>query len=202
MKALDASVLRRINEQEGVDPFFWLLDFLPSATESVFMTNNNDSVTFEGRTYEPFPFDVGQHVTDAKGNLSDLVLDVKDVTGDIADLVRKYFGFGGQKVILRLVLKKLSSGVSTEATKLTFEVGTSAVEGDNAKFILGKIALMRHVFPVGRFWRERCRLNYKGALCGYVGTLPTCDFTLGAPNGCQAHDITIRFGGFPGIPAQ
>jgi len=42
----------------------------------------------------------------------------------------------------------------------------------------------------------RCRWLYKGAHCGYVGDLATCDKTL---DDCRRHfaDEPLRFGGFP-----
>ena len=41
--------------------------------------------------------------------------------------------------------------------------------------------------------------NYKGAQCGYAGSLTNCDGTYNGPNGCLVHDNGTRFGAFPGI---
>lgn len=41
-----------------------------------------------------------------------------------------------------------------------------------------------------------CHYKYRDLeTCGYTGNLPSCDFTLTGPNGCEVHDNSHRYGG-------
>lgn len=68
-----------------------------------------------------------------------------------------------------------------------------------------KYAVQKILVPIEPFDRDFCRHVFKSAECGYVqnadGTiLGSCDKTKDGINGCQAHENTINFGAFPGIP--
>lgn len=68
-----------------------------------------------------------------------------------------------------------------------------------------RYAVQKIMIPIEPFDRDFCRHTYRSEECGYQqnadGTvLGSCDKTKDGINGCQAHENTINFGAFPGIP--
>ena len=95
----------------------------------------------------------------------------------------------------------VNAGALTQGPEITeyFEVITASAENFRCSFGLGADSEVMKTFPRRRQTKDFCQWRYKGKQCGYTGALATCDLTLQGPNGCAAHNNTIRFGGYPGL---
>jgi phage-related protein len=185
--------------------------------ERYYLCSDDEQLTFNdvdavSRTWQPFPFVIGDKEEDGRGNLSSLTLGVSNTTMEMSRLMQINRGFVGRTVIMALVSKQ--SGTPKLAYRESFRVNSQSEDENVCTLILGNEDLFRFPFPAGRFFRNRCRWIYKGSLCAYAGTLPLCDKTLRGFNGCESHGLAAgappvgsvqhpgRFGGFPGIPRQ
>lgn len=135
--------------------------------------------------------------TDA--SLPTVLLQVSNVSLEIAALVQAHAGLIGQRVrIFQISLADAPNGSPIQDQE--FEILSTETSAGQVTVRLGHYNPRNSPFPGGRYTRDHCRFGYKTARCGYVGALASCDFTLNGPNGCVVHDNTERFGAFPGIP--
>jgi len=166
-----------------------------SIVETLRIAKNSEDITFEGHTWAKGAFEF--HITKTAGEVSDMTVTAKDYTRDIQARMQKYGGGTGFPVrVLCVNSANLSQGAEVEEF---FEVVKASTKGFDVSFTLGAENPLTMRFPRRMQARDRCPWRYKGAECGYAGSLPTCDYTLQGDNGCAAHSNTLRFGGFPGI---
>lgn len=199
VRTLDSSVIEAKNSVASTARWTWLLELYPNATQTAYMTCNNSNILFGGIIYQAVPFDVGEQTEDGSGNPSSLTINVSNVTCEMSGMLERNRGFQNRKVTLRLICIP-ESGIPVEALSQTFRVQRTVVTDTVCTFTLGNDDLFKASYPQQKFFRERCRWQYGGAMCGYTGSLPKCDKTLRGADGCEAHANARRFGGFPGIP--
>lgn len=187
--------------------FIWLFE-LPvpddSSPRTLRLCNQKRAVQWGTRsdgspvTWDPFPFAVAPLREDSEGTLEYYRVSLANISREIGALVEAFDGFAGQRAKLRLVttadldsttpLMELAGGV------LSVSVGAEVVQME-----LGEPDLSRIKFPRNRCAAQSCGHTYRGARCGYIGALPSCDKSLDGPNGCQVHENEARWGGFRGI---
>lgn len=186
-----------------------------------------ESVTFgqsstgEPLVYSPGSFEVNAISQDNRGTQQQLRIQVQNLTREAQAAIELYEGLVGSEVRVLIVHRsRLSRG------KPAFEwVGeilqTDSVQ-DSVSITAGQYSLQARTFPSNKVNRKRCRHEYAGPVCGYAvpasdpAYLPTCDFSLDGPNGCNVHGdsedaaagafiVRIhpeRFGAFPGTPRR
>lgn len=185
-------------------PFIALLEIqiMNAATqtfaETIYLANNSENVIFQSNTYIPYHFDIQlRHEAGAQPEVS---LTARDLAGTVASKLDQYAGGAGSVVKLRIVnTANLAQGVEAEET---FEVLESSCNNYLVTLKLGVESTLRKIFPRRSQLRDRCAWKYKSAECGYVGAMATCDLTQQGPNGCDAHNNTANFGGFPGLVSR
>lgn len=159
--------------------------------------------TYDGNTYQPFPFAIGDIEEDTEGNLHTLELSVTDLSNIIKGYM-EFYEFDGAEVTISAVWSGdlLVGGVETDRLFFTEKFDIRGWRGTwrHITFVLGFENHLKQPYPVRRAIRHRCSFVYKGLECAYSGDLPTCDFSLSGGNGCEAHANQLRFGGFPSLP--
>lgn len=194
---LHASLREAKNELASSASWIFLLEVtLPTTT--LRLARSLEEVSFDGNTYAPFPFQIGEITTDTDGNLVKVDLGAFDMSGAIRSAMREH-EFDGAPVLLRLVE---SGDLATAARVLDQDFVIRGYRGtfEQVIFELGHPDFMLQVFPGRSFLRTRCSWVYKGDECAYAGSLPSCDRTLEGVNGCRVHANQTRFGGAPAIP--
>jgi phage-related protein len=182
------------NKLVGANPFLWVLELHPSAAEVVYLVNDNKVHTIGGIDYLPFPFSIDAQEKDGTGNLGTCSISIANTDNFFGHMLERSRGFSGENVIMRII----NSG--SVVLSQSFRVQTVSVGRSAASFTVGNEDLLKVGFPSQKYFRNRCRRQYKGTLCGYAGALATCDRTLRSTNGCEAHSNSSRGGMFPGIP--
>lgn len=202
-----------ITESQKLAPsssWIWLVE-INLGGEIYRIASNNDSVTFDSKTFQPFGFIVGDQDATITGDLAPVTITFDDATREIARAVELNDGLLNARFQLWLVN---TVDLSVAAVTQTFNVQSVTVTQQAVAVVLGAEDLFSTQLPVGRFL-PRCRWVYGSPECGYnrdlENALQTCDKTLDGANGCQAHgnDEVSRgvspvnhprnFGGFPGL---
>ncbi len=176
------------------------IDILDSTSgaviETVRLAHNNENFTHQGNTYVQMPFDF--NVNWAKDELPQITLTLFDLTQAIHGKMEEYRGGTDFPVRLKIVSSVNPDLVEVEEHFTIMEAEASS-DSYGIQFTLGAENPLALRWPVHLMFRNRCRFKYKGEQCQYAGGLPSCDFTLDGPNGCEAHNNTINFGGYRGI---
>lgn len=167
-------------------------------TQTLYLHRGTENLTFDGQTWEPVAFQIGEITQDSDGNLVSVDCSVFDMTGIIRKWMREY-DFDGAPVTLRV----LESGDFTDPTRSidqSFTIRGWRGAYEQVTFQLGHQDFMKRNFPGRSFLRTRCSWVFRGTECAYSGSLSTCDRTLDGDDGCRAHSNEPRFGGAPAIP--
>lgn len=201
-KPLSLASVIESNRLSSDVPFLCLIDLeiVNPATGSVvateYIARNSEPVVFEGRTYGLGTFDI--QIKQETGSLAEVTLTVNDYTQHIQGLMEEFGGGVGSKVTLYVV----NSGNLAQGAEIVefFEI-TAASSADYVQsFTLGAENALAQTFPRRRQTRDFCQWRFKDPkTCGYVGPLTSCALTLQGANGCEAHDNSINFGGYPGL---
>lgn len=163
--------------------------------ETMRIANSEDDFWYQEKLYIAGGFDLD--ITKDAGEVVSVSLMVVDVTRALQGRMQEYGG--GVGFVVRLII------VNTGALHLPpegveeFEIVAARSQNFQAIFTIGAENPLTLRFPRRRQFKDRCQWRYRGPECGYIGPLPTCDFSLQGPNGCAIHGNAFRFGGFPGI---
>lgn len=201
--ALQTERLRLNNDGAWVE--LWTIQ--TGTSTAMYVTSNNESVTFGGNRYDPYPMTRAEIERDSDGNISDVTVTVSNVGREITTNAS---ALRGKSVTLNITnTNYLSSSYS-----YTFTIKDITLSDVFATIRLGSVNLLTLDFPRERFMRTRCGWVFGSTGCGYdttrSGALSTCDQTLNGSNGCVAHGTDevsagrprlhpLRFRGFPGI---
>lgn len=192
--------LRQAKNQFGQDsPWLVLLDIdLSELGGPVFyLANNNEDLTFQGRSYIAFPCNIELPKESSKGEIPSLTIAVSNITRLLQVEFEKYNGGVGGICTLHIVNAGLLSENYSELT-MDFSILSASCTSQWASLTLGGSNPLRRRFPQYRYIAAHCNWQYKSFECGYTGSLPKCDRNL---RDCEAHNNGSRFGGFKGIAA-
>ena len=197
-KTLDEVVKKDKNKLTTTYPWVWLFYIELDDSDYIAITNNQEAVTFDSITYDPFPVCFTEMQEDSEGNLTQLTLTVSNIDR-VATNYLENSKFIEKEVTFKLVnTEHLDS--ADYCVSQTFQILKATGDQFNVTFTLGYFNFFKIPFPRDHYNRSRCRFEYKSTLCGYAGSLSTCDKTLYGPNGCDEHDNLENWGGFCGIP--
>lgn len=197
------SVASVIEKNRVASNVAWLplleIDVVDPATnlfvETLYFARNPEDITFQSHTYTKGAFDF--NLTMAASQQPTVSVTAHDLTRAIQARMQQYGG--GIGFTVRILVVNTANLAQPAEVQETFTVVGSSAKGYDVTFQLGAENPLTLRCPRRRQFRDQCQWRYKGPECGYVGNLPTCDFTLLGINGCAAHNIQQRFGGFPGI---
>lgn len=177
------------------------------ASTAMYVTSNNQAVTFGGNSYKPYPMTRAEIERDSDGNISDVTVTVSNVGREITTNAS---ALRGKSVALNIT----NTNALSTSYSYTFTIKDITISDVFATIHLGSVNLLTLDFPRERFMRTRCGWVFGSAGCGYdttrSGALTTCDQTENGANGCVVHgddEVSagrarlhpLRFRGFPGI---
>lgn len=195
-----ASVLEK-NRLDSEVPFLVALDvqvidpLTGALVETLRIVRNDEAITFQGQTYQSALFDI-RFGAEASAHYN-VTLSLNDYTGAVQARMEEYGGGVGFKVTMYVI----NSGALDQGAEIAeyFDVTGASAKEYVCSFQLGADNEVMKTFPRRRQTKDFCQFRYKSKQCGYTGSMPSCDLTLQGPNGCAAHNNTIRFGAFPGM---
>ncbi len=187
----------------------WLMLFeIFSLNEVFYLVRNQTPIVFDGKTFEPFPIEIGPTTSDTKGTEQRSTLNISGVDRNIRNKIEEHDGFRGALVTVTLIHEDFLNDPLAADTEI-FRVRETGKKGN--QFVLQIGQHRRHLQLIGRrFSKLKCNVPYKSAQCGYQGPIVDCDKTKDGPNGCTVHgdDEVARalprlhprmFGAQPGI---
>ena len=177
---------------------------IPSVPETLRIVNNNDDVSWKGFTWLKFPFELDEISQTANAETSQFQIKVGNVKNIIGQYIRQYDvyvktnGFEPIRVVLYIVNSKdLANTTPVYSTNLILT--TSSLNHLEVSFTVSARDLFRARTPQTRMFPNSCRFKFKSTLCGYAGSVSTCDKSLSR---CRQLGNSKRYGGFPAIGNQ
>lgn len=208
------------NAMRNIAPWVWLFKCNIDGTNGAFLAGYDQSITYSGNTYQPFPIMIETLERDISGTVPQVNVIVSNVSREIAT----YCELGG--IVDRDVSIYLHN---TNQAGVVVDFGSFTVQGvalntQVATITVGPYNLFDAQFPSRLQLRGRCDKVYGSRECLYDTTLPnavsgtypsfdtgSCDYSPEGSNGCRVHgDNEVangrprlhpdRFGGAIGIP--
>ena len=208
MKTLPAAVTTEI-AKSAVRPIT-LYELTLLTTDPILGTNTgrfaeyDKDVHFNNALYTAFPI---SHDTIRSG-VEYVVESVKVVVGVenglIIGLLARHDGLRSARMTIMTVFEGLLDVATNKIINFEGYISHAQVNEEVAAIEVTSILDVQDIrLPRRSYRRDRCSWIYKNSTtCQYAGLLPSCDKAFEGPNGCRAHDNTLRFGGFPLVPAR
>jgi len=158
--------------------------------------------TWNGLTFAPTAGFFGEIQESAERQIPALQMVLQNADGVLGPLCHPDAGgedLRGRRVTIRQASRTMLAGTTPEDLVIEWVLFVNAysfVGREAVAFDLGVFPAESIRVPDRTCQGLRCRWLYKGAHCGYVGDLATCDKTV---EDCRRHFAgePLRFGGFP-----
>lgn len=191
--------------------YAWLMtatvDCTPVATTVVRITSHTAPITWNSKTYEPYPFTVGTLTIDAQGRRDTIDITLDNRSLEAGRWVASANGFREMPVELDVVQVDLLGASLLSVRGVIYE---PVVTEEAVVLPIRQSKAAQRTWPWMRFV-PGCHAIYKDpTTCGYDGPLTSCAQTL---SDCIKHGEDEfanrravlhprRFHGFPGIPRE
>ena len=162
--------------------------------ETIRLVRNTEDITWNGYTWQAFPFEFDEISENSKGEIPQVQIRVSNVRRQIEYYLEQADGGVGSVVTIRVVHSKHLDLTEPEVS-LEFEVTGTKATSTWATFTLG--AISPYSRQIGqRALKSFCRHDFKDVRCKYSGAVTSCDHTLTT---CRSLGNSVNFGGFPGV---
>lgn len=193
-KTLPANIILEKNKVESENPWLLLLD-VHIDEDVIRIANNNADVTFDGETYQAFPFMIDAIKQTSSGKINGVSLSVSNVNKAILYYVESTNGLINSTVTLYVVNANLLTEDYSELT-LHFTIMGASVDEEWIVFTLSSPSPLRRRFPQDKYLARFCNWTYKGAECKSTHGDTTCKKTK---DDCESKGNLANFGGYPGL---
>jgi phage-related protein len=154
---------------EPAGAYVVLLDVRLNDSQTVYLTTNNEPITFDGRTYIPFPMGVPGDEQDANGNPGEIQIAIDNSSGAFDDFLAQNTGLTDRTVVIREGFTHLT-GTPSAWKRRELTITNSVINDQAAIFSLGATPVFNIMIPSIRFEREGpCTNIYRGKRCRYRG---------------------------------
>jgi phage-related protein len=181
------------NKTSTTSAMLWLLEV--QLTIPIYLVNNNENITWNGREWLAFPFTIGNVTDDGKESIS-AQIKISNITRSLGVVVSAAKGAGGTQVILRAVNSALLSDVTAIYIEETFQITKTQVDAYWITFTIGIPKDLVKRFPARTVLKDFCPYRFKDIECAYNGAATECNKTLAR---CRELNNSRRFGGEPGL---
>jgi len=201
MLNLSAGAIAQKNNIGAPSAWLVLLEIqIPGDWEPLCLTNNNENVTWDGKTWQAFPFDLEPLRENTGTEVPVASVRVSNVTRDVLNYLELADGAIDFPCIIRVVNSEVL-GSATPELELEYVVRKITYDTQWVVFTLGGSQHIARRTPERRYMKDFCPFAYGKIECGAatatVTTYPTCDKSLVQ---CRERSNSIRYGGHPGIP--
>ena len=180
----------------NLNPWAWLFEVDVDGTNGFLLTGHDVALSFEAKSWAPFPIKVGVLPRDKSGDVPSIEVTASNCGREVGSRLDQG-GFRDRVVRLRLV----NTNVLTSCIDWgEWTVQHAQLQLPHVVFQLGPYNLFEAPYPARRQNRTRCDYIYGGLECQYDQTLPnaisgaypnfdpnTCDYSLNGGNGCVVH---------------
>lgn len=180
--------------------FLIALDIDIPTYPTIRIVNNNEDITWNGNTYQQFPFELDEIRETSSGEIPEFTLNISNVNNVIGTYIRQYDayvknnGFEPILVSISVVNSKNLADPTPEIQHNTTLLKPS-ITRERVSFKLGGVnSYNKNVNS--RMFRNSCRWKFKSNRCGYTGIETTCNKTFAR---CKELSNQLRFGSFPTI---
>jgi len=176
MRDLRNTILETATKQlAGTLPYAWLFEVrIPSdPPQRIRLTSYMQPITrgtdSDGNplVYLPYPIAIGDMTDQVHANLSDVTINVANVTREFMDEVDKYEGLAGEPIVIRFINTAGASDPNAEV-RYDARVVRCHVTDSVATFSVSATNLAKSLFPKNRFMARDCIWRFGGTDCGYV----------------------------------
>jgi len=196
MLNLSAAARLELHKVASTGAWLILLEIQVPGLETLYVVRNTENITWNGITWQAFPFELGEYTEDAGGEVPQLSLKVSNINRMIQGYLEQADGGVDSEAILRVVHSD-HLDLTTPEIEETFKVNSTTCDAKWVEFILQGDLLLNKRVPDRKYLKDWCPYQFKGIECGYKGSATKCDHTL---KSCKALRNTLRFGGEPAIP--
>jgi phage-related protein len=215
MRPLSTAAQAELRKLHNPNAYAWLYKLTLNVTEEetlvLRVTSHDKEVTWNSKTWKPYPCGHDQIAGDSEGNLSTVSVWCSNIAQGINRWAEVDKGFSGRP--FQFIWANKNALAVEDAETFSFTVAGCSVDRARVTLRLSPGDFYRHRVPREIYNRTNCRHAYKQDRCGYRGTIATCDKTYAGPNGCIVHGDDelatgaprahpLRFGGFPAIPRR
>lgn len=201
MLTLSAGAIIKKNDPGSDSAWLALLEIqVPGDQGFLYLTNNSENVTWNGQTWQTFPFDLDPVRENTGTEIPQTSIRVSNISRDVLGYLEATNGAIDFPVILRIVNSKVLGGTTPEI-QLDYVVRRITYDSQWITFTLGGSQHITRRTPDRSYMKDACPYPYGGIECGVSAatmvTYPTCDHSL---THCRARSNSKRFGGEAGIP--
>lgn len=172
-------------------------------SDVVRVTSNNETVTWNGQAWDPFPFEMEEIVDDGKGSVPRVDVRISNVNRVMESYVLAYDTYiksSGYTPVAVKMFTVVSTNLASSIPEVEywFELKQPKTTAQWATFTLGGMNPFNRRCPQDRIMKNHCRFIFKGpdGLCGYTGGETVCNKTYSR---CVTLGNKNRYGGFPGV---
>lgn len=198
-----SNVIQHKNSLASSDEILLLLKLeIPSLTDPIYITNNNEDVTWDSKTWLTFGFTIDDISEDADNSIPEVNLLISNASRAMERYIIEYdiwLKANAHQPIATTLYIVSSADISntTPIQSYLFEIGKYSTTSEWATFTLTFDNLFIKRFPKNRITRNSCRWKFASSQCGYTITgSETCNKTLTA---CRSYSNSSRYGGFPSV---
>ena len=160
--------------------------------------SNNEIVTFNGNTYNPFPISHSEISENSSTEIETLQISVSNVSRFIQQFCKDNEMRGKEIKIITVFKDKLD--VPTARIEDKYYIDSYEITEKNATFkISTKFDVLGVQLPKRVFTKTNCNWIFKDGSCKYSGNETSCDKTFET---CVLLNNVANFGGFPAIPPK
>jgi len=200
---LSNNVIEHKNSLASDKEILLLLEInIPSIENPIYITNNNEDVTWNGETWQTLGFDIDDIVDESNNSIPEVNLKISNASRAMELYIIKYDIWLKQNPhqAIDTTLYIVSSADLANTTPIqsySYEVSKYATDPEWATFTLSFGNLFIKRFPKNRITRNSCRWRFGSTECGYsiIGS-ETCNKTL---SNCRSYNNSERFGAFPSV---
>lgn len=171
---------------------------LSEASTTLRYNLGNESVVWDGSTWEPFSIRAGEASETSDGDLPVVSIDISNIGRLVQTRVEAATnGLVGDTMIVRAVHSN-NLAETTPYVTLNYQILEVSCTPDWCTFKLGSENFFFMQFPRNILKRSVCRYTeFTGDFCKYAGASTSCDRKF---NTCISYSNSSNFGGQPGIP--
>lgn len=195
--SISTDAIAEKNKLGNTDPWLLLLEIVYPDETPVRVVWNTEDITWDGETWQAFPFQLGDMEETKEGEIPAVSLTIFDIGRQLIPIIDDHGGGVGATVWVRVVHGAHLDNTTPEFEQ-NFEIVETQISHDfSINFKLGAEDMASKRSPQNRFLKGHCRYKeFKGPECGYDGDETECSRTF---ERCRELNNQKRFGGFPGV---
>lgn len=174
---------------------------IPSLTEVIRIVSNNEDISWNGETWQKFPFELDEISESSTAETSQFSIKVGNANNVIGQYIRQYEAWlklNSYKAITCTLYvvnsKDLQNTEPTYSTNLI--LSSSSLNMIEATFTVSARDMFRFRIPLYNMYPNSCRFTLKDSRCKYSGVATTCNKSLA---NCKTLNNEANYGGFPTI---